>query len=80
MRAMEDYVRVAIHAMDNRSAWVFLSVVRCTADEDALECDACARRGAWRDGEVVRCFQCVPWGNVVLSKGFSRVGTLVATR
>jgi hypothetical protein len=43
---MEDYVRVALHAMDNRSVWVFLSVVLfASAEEGALECDACARRG-----------------------------------
>jgi hypothetical protein len=84
------YVHVALRVLDGgRRLWVALDVRAYTAAEAALRCGWNPRHAAdgrrcalFRNGSSkdVRCFECVPWGNVALRQDFVRVGVPICTR
>lgn len=72
------YVHVVLRVMDGRRIWVTLDVRAYTATEATLRCGWNPSHGhrctLFRNGHDLRCFECVPWGNVNLRRDFVRVG------
>ena len=73
------YVHVVLRVLDGRRLWVTLDVRAYTAAEAALRCGwnphhVHRRTTLLQNGHDVRCFECVPWGNVNLRRDFVRVG------
>jgi hypothetical protein len=74
------YVHVTVRVLDGRRLWVILDVRAYTADEANLRCSwnpchaVAGRHMLFRNGNDIRCFKCVPWGNVVLRREFVRIG------
>lgn len=89
MEEFADYVHVGVRVLDGKKAWVSFTVVSYARDECRMKCgwnamhDASdARRMLYMNcvnRSDVRCFECVPWGNLKASRAFVRVGMRVAT-
>jgi hypothetical protein len=81
---MGDFVHVYIYAFVNTIKLSFNIINYSNNDFDAI----CTWRKhnvntiklkLWRNienAQDIRCFDCVPWGNMAVSKKFSRVGSL----
>lgn len=75
---MDTYVHVTLRTSNDR-----VLVVIEAFEYDTIESNMCCtwssacrtyKKKLWRNNDDVRCFDCVPWGNRMLSDRYVRVG------
>ena len=77
---MEVYVHVSIVVLDGKNIRIGIKPVCYTVEETSLRCRWVSshektRKLLFINGEDVRCFECVPWGNYMIANQFKRIGT-----
>jgi hypothetical protein len=81
---MDPYVHIHLNVLDGRRIWLSMTIMDYEKNEVDVHCNwnnkhRDEKRVIYKRDTDMRCFHCVPWGNMTTSSEFVRVGRLIAT-
>ncbi len=79
-----DYIHLTLHIFNGNKVNVSLTIIQYDNKHAiTMRCSHNAKHRSRflplfvKPSELPRCFDCIPWGNIVISKNYTRIGKVV---